>query len=627
MLFSWRSLIESRFRQSPQRRCVVRSKVPVQIEPLEPRMLLSATLGDDHDEEAHSAFLDVHGDLPWVEEDLPADTDAGFGDDALPDPYAGIISGNDDISDVNDGSYDLSKTFNLNSNLGSNFTIYLDFNGHTTTGTYWNTYYNGGADIVTEAWSSDGDRSSFSVSEQQRIQRIWANVAEDFAPFDVNVTTLDPGVEALRYSGSGDTNRGIRVVIGPNSFFALSGGVAFLGSFNWGTDTPAFVFNSSEVGVREAISHEVGHTLRLYHDGSSSTSYYAGHGSGATGWAPIMGNSYYKSVTQWSQGEYSGANNTEDDLSIITTANGFGYRADDTGNTIGTAADLSVSGLNVSGQGIIERNTDVDAFSFTTGTGIVSIDVDKALYGANLDILAKLYDSDGNLIATSNPSASLNAGFSLSLTAGTYTITIEGTGTGDGSTGYTDYASLGNYWISGTVAASTPNQDPTAQNDSVSTDEDNAVLIDVMANDSDPDGNALTIVSVTNGSNGSVVIVNGKIRYTPNANFFGTDTFTYTVGDGNGGTNTATVTVTVVAVPEIASLTGPGGTITDTTPTITWNNQSDAVRYEIIVYRTSTGQQVVSDANVTVTSYTVGTNLTVGGYQVFLRAVNAGDVH
>ncbi|GAB4143262.1 MAG: hypothetical protein Tsb009_14210 [Planctomycetaceae bacterium] len=597
----------------------------VQVEALENRELLTALMfdGDDHHD---GAFYDEYGDLTWAEGDLAIESDALLSGGNTGTAQEGVISGNDDMSDVNDGTFDLSKTFSLQSNAGSNFTIYLDFNGHTTSGTFWNSGFNSGNDIITQAWSLDGDRSSFSTAEQQAIQRIWSSVAEDFAPFDVNVTTMDPGTEALRNSGGGDTQWGVRVVIGPNSFYSPAGGVAYVGSFDWSTDTPAFVFNTSEVGVREAISHEVGHTLGLYHDGTSSTGYYSGHGSGETSWSPIMGVGYYTNVSQWSKGEYTGANNTQDDLAIITTTNGFGYRADDIGNSTGTATSLTTSGTSISGQGLIERNTDIDYFSFTTGTGAVSIDIDNAVYGANLDILAKLYDSSGTLIATSNPSGDMDATFNLNLSAGTYYISIDGTGEGTTATGYSDYGSLGNYWISGTVAAVAPNQNPVANNDSATTNEDNSVLINVMGNDSDPENNTLTITGTSSASNGTVTIVNGQIRYTPNANFFGTDTFTYTISDGNGGTATATVTVTVNAVPETSTVTGPASSTTDNTPTITWNNQTDAVRYEVVVYRVSTGSMVASNNNVTGTSWTVSSQLATGDYKVYVRAVNAGGI-
>ncbi len=73
---------------------------------------------------------------------------------------------------------------------------------------------------------------------------------------------------------------------------------------------PALVFperlGNSDRYIAEAAAHECGHTLGLLHDGTTTgTEYYAGHGTGATGWAPIMGNGYYKSLTQWSKGEYA----------------------------------------------------------------------------------------------------------------------------------------------------------------------------------------------------------------------------------------------------------------------------------------------------------------------------------
>lgn len=90
---------------------------------------------------------------------------------------------------------------------------------------------------------------------------------------------------------------------------------------------------------------------------------------------------------------------------------------------------------------------------------------------------------------------------------------------------------------------------PTAANDSVMTNEDQPVAIDVTGNDSDPNGDALTVSSVTQPANGTAAAnASGTISYTPNANFHGTDTFTYTVSDPDGETATATVTVTVAPV-------------------------------------------------------------------------------
>ena len=85
------------------------------------------------------------------------------------------------------------------------------------------------------------------------------------------------------------------------------------------------------------MSHEVGHTLGLSHDGvTGGPEYYEGH----NGWASIMGVGYYQELTQWSSGQYSGASNTQDDLAIITGNNGFGYRSDDYGSSLSTASSL-----------------------------------------------------------------------------------------------------------------------------------------------------------------------------------------------------------------------------------------------------------------------------------------------
>ena len=104
---------------------------------------------------------------------------------------------------------------------------------------------------------------------------------------------------------------------------------------------PAFVFNKSLVGAAEAISHEVGHNLGLSHDGvTGGAAYYQGQGSGATGWAPIMGVGYYKQLVQWSKGEYANSNNTQDDIQIIQN-NGALLLADDHGNNQASATALA----------------------------------------------------------------------------------------------------------------------------------------------------------------------------------------------------------------------------------------------------------------------------------------------
>ena len=92
-----------------------------------------------------------------------------------------------------------------------------------------------------------------------------------------------------------------------------------------------------------------------------------------------------------------------------------------------------------------------------------------------------------------------------------------------------------------------PNDSPIAREDTVTTERNQPVTIRVLDNDSDPNNDPLSVIDVTQPSNGTVTInPDNTVTYTPNAGFVGTDTFTYTVSDGRGGTDTARVTVTVV---------------------------------------------------------------------------------
>lgn len=93
--------------------------------------------------------------------------------------------------------------------------------------------------------------------------------------------------------------------------------------------------------------------------------------------------------------------------------------------------------------------------------------------------------------------------------------------------------------------ANGPNQSPTASNDTIVTTPGSAVIIDVLLNDADPNGDTLLISIDGQPANGTAIVENGKIVYTPKAGFSGTDTFTYIVSDGKGGSASASVTVTV----------------------------------------------------------------------------------
>jgi subtilisin len=91
------------------------------------------------------------------------------------------------------------------------------------------------------------------------------------------------------------------------------------------------------------------------------------------------------------------------------------------------------------------------------------------------------------------------------------------------------------------------NQPPLALADSISTPQDTPVTVGVLANDSDPDGDTLTVSALTQPLHGTAALGGGGVRYTPAAGYVGADSFDYAVSDGNGGSATATVSVSVTA--------------------------------------------------------------------------------
>ncbi|MDF1542782.1 MAG: PKD domain-containing protein [Anaerosomatales bacterium] len=359
----------------------------------------------------------------------------------------------------------LDSTFKLHSRPGSKRTLYLDFDGHTLSGTAWNTGSVPGT-LVCPPWDLDGDPSTFNSTEQARIIEIWQRVAEDYAPFDINVTTEAPAESALTRSSSSDEYYGVRVLISPiSSYFGAYGGIAYVGVFDAIGDTykPALVFperlaNGAKY-IAEAASHEAGHTLGLLHDGTTTgASYYGGHGTGETGWAPVMGTGYSRNLTQWSRGEYANANNTEDDY-VIMKSNGLSPRPDD--HPDGPAWPKPVADGTLSASGVIEHPDDVDVVSFTAGAGAVSLSVTPSTVGPNLDIGIELRDENGNVIAQSNPVDLLGASLTSDVSEGVYHLYITGVGKA-GSTGYPEYGSLGTWTLAGTAPSHGGQLPPTA---------------------------------------------------------------------------------------------------------------------------------------------------------------------
>lgn len=328
-------------------------------------------------------------------------------------------------------------------------TVFLDFDGQFIQGTPWN---GGKSFYCTDAGLTD-----------VQITEVFHRVAEDFRPFQINITT-DSAVFL-----AAPLNQRVRVIITLTSnWYQGVGGVAFTRSFTWGDGTPAFVFPDrlarTTKNIAECCTHETGHTLGLSHqakyNGSCNlvSTYNDGIGSGQTGWAPVMGNSYNRNFSGWNNGPTpSGCMNDQDNLSIITGINGFTYREDDYGNTIDQAPEnIDLQHINFSAEGIITTNSDKDVF-------LLDLEKDGRLelyanpfsvgaqnQGANLDIKFTLLDSAGNAIRTFDPKDVLNVGIDTLLPAGKYYGIVEGTGNLYAS----NYGSLGSYSIQGAYSPS-----------------------------------------------------------------------------------------------------------------------------------------------------------------------------
>lgn len=301
----------------------------------------------------------------------------------------------------------------LNSRPGAPAKLFLDFNGYNTSS--WGSYSPG----RTPALDQDGDSSTFNDAELATIREAFERVAEDFAPFNLNVTTADPGTYADRSA--------LRVVVGGSSrwYGSTVSGLGFVNAFTNPQPNTVFVFvNSNPTYLADIISHESGHGFGLNHQEiyNSSGVMTDAYANGDSTSKPLMGGGGGRSV--WWRGASGSAGNTQDDIAVISrSTNGFGLRRDDHGNSQSSATALGSSGVAT---GVIESSTDSDWFRFS-GSGNVVITVDPAARRANLDARIELRNAAGTTIRSAHTS-SLGEKMTTTISSGTYGVRVRSAG-------------------------------------------------------------------------------------------------------------------------------------------------------------------------------------------------------
>ncbi|MDP9173881.1 MAG: hypothetical protein M3O30_08450 [Planctomycetota bacterium] len=378
----------------------------------------------------------------------------------------------------------------LNSRAGATYTIYLDFGGFSFDGNWGNNPQYAPGD--TPAYDDNGNSSA--------IQTIWSVVAQKYSAFNINVTTVDPAVAAGQtandlarqnyYDSQADLMH--TVIGGSGSWLPNAGGVSYLSvTPNVETGTNGlhtnFVFSGlfgAITDIGEAVSHENGHGFGLSHqsDYSGNTLVHE-YSSGTNLLAPTMGSSYSKARGLFALGtahvDDSGPTQ-QNDAQIIANDPGMGGFVDDAiGHTLASATAISRTGSfainSTQSVGVIvpansaapvpvgSANYTADWWSFDTTGGSMTLNsisgqstltAGAADPGATLNTTLDIFDSNGNLVASSATS-SLSETISRSLSAGSYYAEVLAAGDAtDPSSNNRGFFDMGSYFLSGNIPLS-----------------------------------------------------------------------------------------------------------------------------------------------------------------------------
>lgn len=502
---------------------------------------------------------------------------------------------------------------------GAATSLYLDFNGD-----YQLNWRN--SSVNTPAFDLNGDRSSFNNAERSAIQQIYSQVAEDFAPFQLNVTTVKPGSFA--------NGVGLRVVIGGNgNWFTTSTstkGVALIGSFANDDPNVCFVFSSNfsvteMKSVAEAVSHEAGHAFGLMHqslyDGSSLVREYH-TGLLGTGIAPIMGNSLNATRGLWWQGTSTSASTIQDDLSILSNnTNGFGYRTDDHGDTQAVASSFMVSGSQLSAAGIITKTSDVDVFKFDAASA-GSITVNLVLpANNNLHGKIKLSDSSGRTLAEVDPPGvtQFNATLTAQVAAGTYFVTVASHG---------GYGDIGQYSLTGTFVV------PVAADTNLVATSNSSTRVSLTWRDNATNETGHVVERSSNGGQSFTTVATlgaNATSYTDNT-VSGSTTYQYRVRAFNAtatalNSNVASVTTLPIPTPPLAPSGATATVQSARSVRFTWaDNSNNETSFVIQRQRNNGSWSDVATVGANTTSFTDNSLSARTTVRYRVRAVNSVGV-
>ena len=400
----------------------------------------------------------------------------------------------------------------LASRTGAAYTLYLDFAGFSFTGAWGGLATPGD----TPAYNlNDEDPAAFSSGEVANMRVIWTRVAEKYAAFDINVTTVDPAAtagsdatDAARQQYYDARPRLMHTVIGGSGAWNGGGGVSYVNKAQYSYNNPTvndgagngwhtdFVFSALAPTrlsfVSDAAAHELGHGLGLNHqgdhftaaDGTVYNNEYSRNG-GFTGpgtFSPVMGNSYSVQRGLWRVGRQTGTT-VQNDIRVLAANSGIGPYVDDgIGHTVFDATPLPLAGdavIATLASGVIvpgsrrtptplgEANYSSDYFAFATDGSAITLTLNDGAErlapgvadpGATLAGTLTLFDLAGNAIAAGvQADDTLSCTYNGMLPAGAYYARVSSNGgfvsTFDDSAAY---YSIGSYFLTGSGLTAVP---------------------------------------------------------------------------------------------------------------------------------------------------------------------------